>query len=367
MPICMENTEIEFTILQIVGGLEGTDMGITPLMGWGYSLVVQCVLSMCVMPNSVPSTTERRRITWKEKVSAGTTALTYPSPPWCADPTCTRSTHSLKNPCPGRQTSFIIGGLSSCSLILPSCRDSSPHPPAAATWAFAAARLPPLLKAQIIKIEKGSKCPFPIPQLLSTSDHIVTTLLDCLLIFNLFALFYLRLLTMFLMLMFSSLISHQEYPNIPSILSWPFSRSYFLEFHFSVQQLKWYFSPSSLSSIFILPSSPLPLPPPPFLPPTLPICLSLLTLGLLLLTSKEIFHRATSGAGEVAQWLITVSVLPENWVGVYEAGSWRLQFPVIAWQPFVDRVPGGIQYPPLASVGMAPAHRHTCRQKVHTQ
>lgn len=128
------------------------------------------------------------------------------------------------------------------------------------TWAFTATRLPPLLKAQIIKIKKGSKCPFPIPQLLSTFDHIVTTLPDFLLVFNLFPLLYLRLLTMFLLLMFSSLISHQEYPNILSILSWPFSRSYFLEFPFSVQQLKWYFSPSSLSSIFApsisLPPSP---------------------------------------------------------------------------------------------------------------
>lgn len=219
-----------------------------------YSVFLACV--QCLTQFLAPQKGEEshgKRNCWQVPP-----VLTYPSPPWCADHTCARSARSFRKLSPGRQTFFL-------SLVVFLLAHSfSPAagtlPQQLHTWAFTATRLPPLLKAQIIKIKKGSKCPFPIPQLLSTSDHIVTTLPDFLLVFNLFTLLYLRLLTMFLLLMFSSLISHQEYPNILSILSWPFSRSYFLEFPFSVQQLKWYFSPSSLSSIFA-PSLSLPLSP----------------------------------------------------------------------------------------------------------
>lgn len=38
MPLCMENTETEFTVLQIVGGLEGTDDGNHPVDGLGLQL-----------------------------------------------------------------------------------------------------------------------------------------------------------------------------------------------------------------------------------------------------------------------------------------------------------------------------------------
>lgn len=133
-------------------------MEITPLMGWGYASGVQCVLSMCAVPNSVPSTTERRRISWKEKLSAGTPALTYPSPPCCADHTCARSTRSFRKLSPGRQTSFIIGGLSPRSLVLPSCRDP---PPAAAHLGIHCNKAPSTAKSSNYKNQKGIKMSIP--------------------------------------------------------------------------------------------------------------------------------------------------------------------------------------------------------------
>lgn len=133
-------------------------IGISPWMGWGYGSVVQCVHSICMMPNSIPRTREKKRITWKGKVSAGTTVLTYPSPPWCADPTCSRNASSFQKLSPGGQTSFIIGGQFSCSLILPSCRD--PHPEGARSNIHSS-KAPSTAKSSNYQDWQGSKMSIP--------------------------------------------------------------------------------------------------------------------------------------------------------------------------------------------------------------
>jgi hypothetical protein len=75
-----------------------------------------------------------------------------------------------------------------------------------------AARLPPMLKTQAVKVNQGTKCLCPIPQLLSTNEHIATNLNW--LSSDLFVLLYLILLTMFLLLTFS-LIPQLEHPEHP--------------------------------------------------------------------------------------------------------------------------------------------------------
>lgn len=66
-------------------------------------------------------------------------------------------------------------------------------------------------EAQIVTVNQGTKCPRPIPQLLSTNDHIVNKLFF---FSDVFVVSYLMLLTLFLLLTFS-LIPQQERSEHP--------------------------------------------------------------------------------------------------------------------------------------------------------
>lgn len=116
----------------------------------GYSVFLACV--QCLTQFLAPQ---------KGEESHGkrlTPALTYPSPPWCADHTCARSTRSFRKLSPGRQTSFIIGGLSPRSLVLPCCRDP---PPAAAHLGIHCNKAPSTAKSSNYKNQKGIKMSIP--------------------------------------------------------------------------------------------------------------------------------------------------------------------------------------------------------------